>query len=47
MLVKIIQQNGSFKLTEWSHSDKIVLEKNEYYWDADTVKLKYNHYALW
>ncbi|WP_338449047.1 peptide ABC transporter substrate-binding protein [Niallia oryzisoli] len=32
--------NGPFKMTEWSHSDKIVLEKNEDYWDADTVKLK-------
>ena len=31
--------NGPFKLTEWSHSDKIVLEKDEDYWDADTVKL--------
>ena len=31
--------NGPFKLTEWKHSDKIVLEKNEDYWDADTVKL--------
>ncbi|KAA9027554.1 peptide ABC transporter substrate-binding protein [Niallia endozanthoxylica] len=31
--------NGPFKLAEWSHSDKIVLEKNEDYWDAETVKL--------
>nr|WP_281064458.1 peptide ABC transporter substrate-binding protein [Cytobacillus eiseniae] len=31
--------NGPFVMTEWSHSDKIVLEKNEKYWDADTVKL--------
>jgi oligopeptide transport system substrate-binding protein len=31
--------NGPFKMTEWSHSDKIVLEKNEDYWDADAVKL--------
>ena len=31
--------NGPFKLTEWSHSEKIVLEKNADYWDADTVKL--------
>jgi oligopeptide transport system substrate-binding protein len=31
--------NGPFKMTEWSHSDKIVLEKNESYWDADAVKL--------
>lgn len=31
--------NGPFHLTEWSHSDKIVLEKSETYWDAETVKL--------
>ncbi|MBP2239477.1 oligopeptide transport system substrate-binding protein [Cytobacillus eiseniae] len=32
--------NGPFVMTEWSHSDKIILEKNENYWDADTVKLE-------
>lgn len=32
--------NGPFKMVQWSHSDKIVLEKNENYWDADAVKLK-------
>ncbi|MDE3838221.1 ABC transporter substrate-binding protein [Bacillus methanolicus] len=32
--------NGPFKMVEWSHSDKIVLEKNENYWDADSVKLE-------
>ena len=31
--------NGPFKLTEWSHAEKIVLEKNADYWDADNVKL--------
>jgi oligopeptide transport system substrate-binding protein len=31
--------NGPFHLTEWSHSDKIVLEKSETYWDAESVKL--------
>lgn len=31
--------NGPFKMTEWAHSDKIMLEKNDQYWDADTVKL--------
>jgi oligopeptide transport system substrate-binding protein len=31
--------NGPFKMTEWSHQDKIVLEKNEEYWDAEAVKL--------
>jgi oligopeptide transport system substrate-binding protein len=32
--------NGPFKMTEWSHQDKIVLEKNENYWEADVVKLE-------
>ncbi|PWW19125.1 oligopeptide transport system substrate-binding protein [Cytobacillus oceanisediminis] len=31
--------NGPFHMTEWSHSDKIVLEKSETYWDAEAVKL--------
>ncbi|MDX8366765.1 peptide ABC transporter substrate-binding protein [Cytobacillus sp. IB215665] len=32
--------NGPFQMTTWEHSDKIVLEKNESYWDAETVKLE-------
>ena len=32
--------NGPFKLTSWEHKDQIVIEKNEDYWDADTVKLE-------
>jgi len=32
--------NGPFKLASWDHKDQIVLEKNEDYWDADTVKLE-------
>ena len=32
--------NGPFKMTEWNHSESILLEKNEDYWDADTVKLE-------
>lgn len=31
--------NGPFVLSQWAHSDKVVLEKNDKYWDADTVKL--------
>lgn len=31
--------NGPFVMSEWSHNDKIVLEKNENYWDADNIKL--------
>lgn len=32
--------NGPFKLVSWDHKDKIVIEKNEDYWDADTVQLE-------
>jgi oligopeptide transport system substrate-binding protein len=31
--------NGPFKLAEWKHSDKVVLEKDDQYWDAKNVKL--------
>ena len=31
--------NGPFKLKEWVLNRSIVVEKNEHYWDADTVKL--------
>ncbi|WP_048600599.1 peptide ABC transporter substrate-binding protein [Rubeoparvulum massiliense] len=32
--------NGPFKLAQWEHNNRIVLEKNPTYWDADTVKLE-------
>lgn len=32
--------NGPFELVSWDHKDNIVIEKNEDYWDADTVKLE-------
>ena len=31
--------NGPFKFKEWKHDDKIVLEKNENYWNKDAIKL--------
>jgi oligopeptide transport system substrate-binding protein len=31
--------NGPFKLTQWSHNDKVVFVKNPTYWDKNTVKL--------
>lgn len=31
--------NGPFKLTEWIHGARIVMEKNDRYWDAATVKI--------
>ncbi|MHA6260490.1 ABC transporter substrate-binding protein [Sporosarcina sp. CAU 1771] len=32
--------NGPFLMKEWKHKDKVVLEKNPGYWDADTVQLE-------
>ncbi|HYK72944.1 MAG TPA: peptide ABC transporter substrate-binding protein [Pseudoneobacillus sp.] len=31
--------NGPFKLTEWKHKEKIVLEKNDLYYDKDKINL--------
>lgn len=31
--------NGPFKLESWEHKSKLVLVKNDNYWDKDTVKL--------
>ena len=31
--------NGPYKVTEWSHEKKIVLSKNENYWDKNSVNL--------
>nr|WP_226582270.1 peptide ABC transporter substrate-binding protein [Halobacillus litoralis] len=31
--------NGPFKMTEWNHGEGWTIEKNESYWDADTVQL--------
>ncbi|RIE16408.1 peptide ABC transporter substrate-binding protein [Candidatus Cryosericum septentrionale] len=37
--VKTYVTDGPFKLTQWSHNDKMVFIKNPTYWDKDTVKL--------
>lgn len=31
--------NGPFTIKEWKHDDKIVLEKNDNYWNKDAIKL--------
>ena len=31
--------NGPFRLKKWHHGDMIILEKNENYWDADSVSI--------
>ncbi|MCP3028936.1 peptide ABC transporter substrate-binding protein [Halobacillus sp. A5] len=38
--------NGPFALAEWEHDNNMVLEKNEEYWDADTVELEEVHFAM-
>ncbi|WP_427340264.1 peptide ABC transporter substrate-binding protein [Caloranaerobacter sp. DY30410] len=32
--------SGPFVITKWDHEQKIILEKNPNYWDADSVKLE-------
>lgn len=32
--------NGPFKMIKWKHNEKIVLVKNENYWDKNSVKLQ-------
>ncbi|WP_082232009.1 peptide ABC transporter substrate-binding protein [Halobacillus massiliensis] len=34
-----ILSNGPFEMTEWSHGEGWKVEKNDTYWDADTVQL--------
>lgn len=32
--------NGAYKMTAWNHKDSIVFEKNDQYYDKDSIKLK-------
>jgi len=32
--------NGAFNMTSWEHENKIVLEKNQEYWNADNIQLE-------
>ncbi|USG63596.1 peptide ABC transporter substrate-binding protein [Brevibacillus ruminantium] len=38
--------NGPFKMETWEHKSKLVLVKNENYWDKDTVKLDRIEFAM-
>lgn len=38
--------NGPFKLAAWEHDVSLTFEKNENYWDADTVKLDKVEWAM-
>src|SRR5450756_1156848 len=45
--VKTYVSNGPFKLTQWSHNEKLVFVKNPTYWDKDKVKLtKITYYMI-
>ncbi|MCX6085253.1 MAG: peptide ABC transporter substrate-binding protein [Caldiserica bacterium] len=45
--VKTYVTNGPFKLTEWSHNEKMTFVKNPTYWDKDKVKLtKITYYMV-
>ncbi|WP_106496069.1 peptide ABC transporter substrate-binding protein [Lentibacillus sp. Marseille-P4043] len=38
--------NGPFKMETWEHDSKIVMVKNDQYWDKDTVKLDKVDWAM-
>jgi len=38
--------NGPFVLNEWTHNSKVVLTKNDSYWDKDSVKLQTINYPV-
>jgi len=38
--------SGPFMITEWEHGNRLKLEKNPYYWDADNVKLAYIEFKM-
>jgi oligopeptide transport system substrate-binding protein len=38
--------DGPFKLTQWSHNDKMTFVKNSTYWDENTVKLSKITYLM-
>ncbi len=38
--------NGPFKMESWEHKSKLVLVKNENYWDKDTVKLEKIEFSM-
>ncbi len=38
--------NGPFTVTDWTHNSKLVLAKNDSYWDKDNVKLQTINYPI-
>jgi oligopeptide transport system substrate-binding protein len=41
-----VLSNGPFKLTEWNQGANLVIEKNDTYWDKDSVKLNKVNFAI-
>ncbi|WP_255343374.1 peptide ABC transporter substrate-binding protein [Geomicrobium sp. JCM 19038] len=41
-----IVSNGPFKMVEWDHDVRIVLERNEDYWDAENISLDGVQYEM-
>ncbi|KHF39339.1 peptide ABC transporter substrate-binding protein [Halalkalibacter okhensis] len=44
--VDTLVTNGPFTITEWAHDDYLVVEKNETYWDANTVEVERIEYVM-
>lgn len=32
--------NGAYRLTEWKHNSEVVIEKNQHYWNKDTINME-------
>ncbi|BDG47595.1 peptide ABC transporter substrate-binding protein [Parageobacillus sp. KH3-4] len=32
--------NGAYQLTEWKHNSEVVIEKNQHYWNKDTINME-------
>jgi ABC-type oligopeptide transport system substrate-binding subunit len=45
-LAKNIQTNGSYRLASWKKGNYITLEKNDYYYDADSINIKKIEYLI-
>ncbi|MGG1658542.1 peptide ABC transporter substrate-binding protein [Brevibacillus sp. NRS-1366] len=43
---KTLVTNGPFKLETWAHKNKIILVKNEAYWEKDVVKLERIEFSM-
>ena len=44
--VDLMGYNGPYKVTSWSHNSEMILEKNENYYDADSIRIPKIRYTM-